>query len=384
MTVRPAEQRLRRLLVMLPWLMERGEVPVREVAERFDLSESDVVGDLELAAMCGLPPFVDELIDVFIDEGMIVVGVPRLFTRPLRLNSVEAFELLAAARVAMELPGADPDGALARGLAKLARALGEDDTAGVKIELDKPELVDRVGGGGDRTRAAPHRLRRRRPRRDDEQADRPPASLHGSRRVVRQRRRRPVGRGADVSRRPDHRLDPTGAIVAPSDAPLPAPGAWFDDESVRRAVLRLSPAAHWVVERFPVDTVEAPDATTGMVTGHAAGRQRAVAGAHDAAARAGGGARRAGRAAGRRRGCGEPGAGPLPALVERVEVACLGDLVGGQEVPQDRRRGTRVCERIVRAGVGDVVPHAEVVEAVRGGALRVEPARQAQRAEPVH
>ena len=95
--------------------------------------------------MCGLPPFVDELIDVFIDEGMIVVGVPRLFTRPLRLNSVEAFELLAAARVAMELPGADPDGALARGLAKLATALGEDDTAGVKIELDKPELVDRVG-----------------------------------------------------------------------------------------------------------------------------------------------------------------------------------------------------------------------------------------------
>ena len=99
MTVRPAEQRLRRLLVMLPWLMERGEVPVSEVAERFDLSEQDVVGDLELAAMCGLPPFVDELIDVFIDEGMIVVGVPRLFTRPLRLNSVEAFDLLAAARV---------------------------------------------------------------------------------------------------------------------------------------------------------------------------------------------------------------------------------------------------------------------------------------------
>jgi proteasome accessory factor C len=48
--------------------------------------------------------------------------------------------------------------------------------------------------------------------------------------------------------------------VAPSDAPLPAPGAWFDDESVRRAVLRLSPAAHWVVERFPVDAVEGPDA----------------------------------------------------------------------------------------------------------------------------
>ena len=141
---RPAEERLRRLLVMLPWLMERGEVTVAEAAERFDLTEAEVVRDLELAAMCGLPPFVDELIDVFVDDGVIVVGVPRLFTRPLRLNSVEAFELLAAGRAAMELPGADATGALGRGLAKLATALGEDDTTGVRIELDRPEMADRL------------------------------------------------------------------------------------------------------------------------------------------------------------------------------------------------------------------------------------------------
>ena len=107
---RGAEERLRRLLVMLPWLMERGEVPLAEVAERFRLTESQVAADLELVAMCGLPPFVDELIDIFIDEGTVFVGVPRLFTRPLRLNSTEAFELLAAGRAAMELPGADAVG----------------------------------------------------------------------------------------------------------------------------------------------------------------------------------------------------------------------------------------------------------------------------------
>ena len=39
---RPAGERLSRLLVMLPWLMERGEVPV---AERFEV----FVGPLELA-----------------------------------------------------------------------------------------------------------------------------------------------------------------------------------------------------------------------------------------------------------------------------------------------------------------------------------------------
>lgn len=258
--VRPAEERLRRLLVMLPWLMERGEVPVSEAAEQFALTEDEVVGDLELAAMCGLPPFVDELIDVFIDEGMIVVGVPRLFTRPLRLNSVEAFELLAAARVAMELPGADPDGALARGLSKLATALGEDDTAGVKVELPKPDLADRLAQSA--TSHEQLEIGYLSPARDEITRRR-----ILSRQVFTDRGEWYVSaddeRSGEVRTfRIDRIVDatPTGAIVEPSSKPLPVPGAWFEDASVPRAVVRLSPAARWVVERFPVDAVDGPDA----------------------------------------------------------------------------------------------------------------------------
>ena len=149
---RNAEDRLRRLLVMLPWLMEVGEVPLAEVARRFDMTESQVQNDLELVAMCGLPPFVDEMVDVFVDDGIVVVGIPRLFTRPLRLTAPEAFSLLTSARAAMELPGADPEGALGRGLDKLAAVLADagldtgatesDDTAGVVVDLARPELTD--------------------------------------------------------------------------------------------------------------------------------------------------------------------------------------------------------------------------------------------------
>jgi proteasome accessory factor C len=257
---RPAEERLRRLLVMLPWLMERGEVTVAEAAERFDLTEGEVVRDLELAAMCGLPPFVDELIDVFVDDGVIVVGVPRLFTRPLRLNSVEAFELLAAGRAAMELPGADATGALGRGLAKLAQALGEDDTTGVRIELDRPAMADRLAVAATASEELLIEY------------------WSASRDATTQRRIVPrqvfADRGewyvsADDDRSGEVRtfrvdrivhVDGTGVTVAPSDATLPTPGAWFADESVRRAIVRLSPAARWVVERYPVDDVGAPDA----------------------------------------------------------------------------------------------------------------------------
>ena len=146
--LRTAEERLQRLLVMLPWLMEVGEAPLAEVARRFDMTEADVEKNLELVAMCGLPPFVDEMIDVFVDEGIVYVGVPRLFTRPLRLTSPEAFALLAAGRAAMELPGADRAGPLGRGLVRLEAALDQvgletsDVTAGVVFDLDRPPLSD--------------------------------------------------------------------------------------------------------------------------------------------------------------------------------------------------------------------------------------------------
>ncbi len=257
---RNAEDRLRRLLVMLPWLMERGEVSVDETARRFDMTEAEIAKDLELVAMCGLPPFVDELIDVFIDEGMIFVGVPRLFTKPLRLNSVEAWELLAAGRAAMELPGADPDGPLGRGLAKLAAALGDDDTSGVRIDLDRPDAATGLAAAVESGQQM--RIRYWSPSRD-ETSER----LIVPRQVFTDRGEWYVS--ADDDRSGEVRtfridriesFEPTGETVEASGAPLPLPGSWFTDDSIERVTLRLAPAARWVAERFPIDRVEGPDA----------------------------------------------------------------------------------------------------------------------------
>lgn len=124
---------------MLPWLMERGEVPVAEAVARFGISETDLVRDLELVAMCGLPPFVDEMIDVFIDEGTIFTGIPRVFTTPLRLTAPEGFALLASARAAAQLPGMDAGGALGRALGKLEALLVAQ---GGSADADQDVVVD--------------------------------------------------------------------------------------------------------------------------------------------------------------------------------------------------------------------------------------------------
>jgi len=261
---RRAEDRLRRLLVMLPWLMEVGEVPLADVARRFGLTEAQVERDLELVAMCGLPPFVDELVDVFVDDGTVFVGVPRLFTRPLRLTAPEGFTLLAAGRAAMELPGADPSGPLGRGLDKLARALGEagldpgsgDGTAGVVVDLARPGLADELVEAA--MSGAELRVEYFTPARD-EVTERTIVPRHvfadaGNWYVLADDERTGERRTFRIDR--IESAVPTG-VVRPAIDGVEVPDRFFVDAEVPRATVQLAPAAQWVIEEYPVDSVDA-------------------------------------------------------------------------------------------------------------------------------
>lgn len=132
-----AGQRLRRLLAVLAWLARRGHVPVSELSEHFGLSPEELVADLELAACCGLPPYTpDQLMEIIVDEEEVVANLGPELARPRRLSAAEGFALAAAARAIGSVPGSDPDGALARALAKLEAALGHRDR--VQVDLDDP------------------------------------------------------------------------------------------------------------------------------------------------------------------------------------------------------------------------------------------------------
>lgn len=251
---RPTADRLRRLLVMLPWLMERGEVSVVEAAARFDLSEAELVRDLELAAMCGLPPFVDEMVDVFIDEGMIQTGVPRLFTRPLRLTAPEGFAMLAAARVASELTGGgdDGDGALDRALAKLAAVLGED---GLVIDTAAPPLTAELRDAS----VANARLRitywSAHADRITEREITPRLVFvdHGLWYVIADDQLSGEERTFRVDR--IERAKATGTIDEPRKVVAPAIDSWFADADLPTVVLRVPAAGAWVSERYPTTSV---------------------------------------------------------------------------------------------------------------------------------
>jgi len=132
-----AGHRLHRLLAVLTWLARQGRAPVGELAERFGLGPDELIADLELAACCGLPPYTpDQLMEIMVDEEEVVANLGPELARPRRLTAAEGFALATAARAIEAVPGADPDGSLARGLDKLEAVLGDRDR--LLIDLGEP------------------------------------------------------------------------------------------------------------------------------------------------------------------------------------------------------------------------------------------------------
>lgn len=245
---KPAQQRVARLLVMLPWLMERGEVSIAEMAAHFAMPEDELIRDLELAAMCGVGPGVEDMIEVLIDGTTASVGVKRFFERPLRLLRQEAFALVAAAEAASVLPGADESGALARALDKVRERLG----AVVDVADRTPpftEVVQRAVRNGEVLEITYWTASR-----DEITVRRIVPRLvfvqDGDFYVTADDERSGSERHFRIDR--IHEVRETGERV-PLRVVGPRSGEWFaDTNDVRTAVLRLRPDALWVAERYPL------------------------------------------------------------------------------------------------------------------------------------
>ncbi|MEY2967243.1 MAG: putative proteasome accessory factor [Actinomycetota bacterium] len=251
---RSAADRIAGLIKMLPWLMQRETVAVADMARQFDMSEHDLVADIEMAAMCGMPPYTPfELTEMYIDEGIIHVGLNKHLERRLRLTASEAFGLALLARAALEFPDFPQSKALKSALAKLSREIG-DDVVTIDVE-DVPhlDLVAEAARTGERLRIRYWT----------------PGSNSESERVVTVRRvfsdRGHWYLAADDDKSGELRFfrvdriraaEGTGEIVdvvAPT-AELPE---WFaDGETGTEVVVELAPEASWVTETYPCRSVE--------------------------------------------------------------------------------------------------------------------------------
>lgn len=239
---------------MLPWLAERGSASTQEMADHFGLTVRELVSDLTLASMCGASQDPLDLIDLWVDEDEVHIGVPKYFERPLRLTVPEASTLVVSAALARQLPGVDSDGALARAVAKIAAATGLDVEGSIAVDIDVPPLLEPLAQAIE----------------SEEEVEFGYWSVASG--ELQQRRVVPV----ETFREQDHwylrafdldaaaertfRLDRMETLASAGRArkvELAPRSHWFSSSvDAREVVLHVDPALLWMLERYPLVEIE--------------------------------------------------------------------------------------------------------------------------------
>jgi proteasome accessory factor C len=89
------QERLDRLLYIVPYVTQRDGVPFDELAAKLGLSRKKLEEDLDLLTMVGRPPLTpDHLIDIYVEDDVVYVDLDQRLSRPLRLSRAEAKALV--------------------------------------------------------------------------------------------------------------------------------------------------------------------------------------------------------------------------------------------------------------------------------------------------
>ncbi|GAA2983626.1 helix-turn-helix transcriptional regulator [Actinokineospora diospyrosa] len=138
-----AQERLPRLLALVPYLLARPGIPIDEAATDFGVSAKQLRKDLELLWMCGLPGYgPGDLIDISFDEDTVTIAFDAGMRRPLRLTGAEATALLVALRALLDAPGVAEADAIRRAVAKIESAAGQARPGGVEVGLGVREAAE--------------------------------------------------------------------------------------------------------------------------------------------------------------------------------------------------------------------------------------------------
>jgi proteasome accessory factor C len=144
-----SKDQVTRLLALAPYLQTRGEVPLKEVAADFGVSPAQMLKDLRVLYLCGLPGYgPGDLIDINVEaleddpDGLVRVDNADFLARPLRLGSNEASALIVALHALLDASSSASREVVERTLAKLEEAAVQGSTplVGVHLPRERPAV----------------------------------------------------------------------------------------------------------------------------------------------------------------------------------------------------------------------------------------------------
>jgi proteasome accessory factor C len=137
-----ASARLRRLLVVVPYVVRHPGASLEQISQLFGVGEGELLEDLNLLFVSGLPPYgPGDLVDVQVEEGRVWIAMAGYFSRPVRLSRSEALALYLKGKALLGAPGLHEAPMLASALEKIEQGLGRDTLANLAGRVE-------VGGGG--------------------------------------------------------------------------------------------------------------------------------------------------------------------------------------------------------------------------------------------
>jgi len=134
-------ERLGRMLVVVPYVVQHPGSELSEVAGLFDMPADQLRRDLDLLFMSGLPPYgPGDLIEVEVDEDeRIWISMAAHFARPLRMSRSEALALYLRGTELLGTAGLPDAPALESALDKLRTSLGPETLGNAeRIEMADP------------------------------------------------------------------------------------------------------------------------------------------------------------------------------------------------------------------------------------------------------
>lgn len=124
-------------MLLVPYVIRNPGVTVDELCRRFDVRRPDLMKDLELLFMCGLPGYgPGDLIEVAYEGDSVAISMADFFARPLRLTAAEATALYSSASALAGLSDMKEADSLRRALAKLRAAIGAHSDGGLDVLIE--------------------------------------------------------------------------------------------------------------------------------------------------------------------------------------------------------------------------------------------------------
>jgi proteasome accessory factor C len=267
-----AKDQVARLLTLVPFLHSHGQVRLDEAAAALGVSPEQLLGDLKVLLMCGLPGgYPDDLIDVDLDalegpeaDGVIRVSNADYLSRPLRLSPTEATAIIVALRALRSSAREETREVVDRALGKLEAAAAEGSAARqIDPGEEDPDRVDQVRLEADLQDAVARQRQLRLsyfvPSRDEQSErvvdPRGVVSAHGFTYLDAWCHNAEAPRLFRLDRIREAEVLDTAVTTAPEPPRDLSEGLFKQAEDTTLVTLRVDRPARWIVEYYPVEAV---------------------------------------------------------------------------------------------------------------------------------